>query len=332
MSETCGPTAVAVIIIYCLSCVIAEILILLMLFKFRKMDYNSKQKGQKLFYYFGIILGITSITAIPMQPIKQISLICYPSSINVYDLAVVIGLFLYLFQFYLMQILFFSRLYLCFVGTALQLSKCTIIFYLIVFIIEGVLFIPISSGKLFLNESVWYSLIVMTILIDILVAILFGVLFIYKLVTTFRSLSVGSGKTDESFLITVNKCTILLLFSFTTTLIYFAAEITWPLHAESWTTGVFIWFLYLFDIFTNFITFMLSYKHFDKLYDKLLGCIDIKCKQCWIRILHVESQKNLGIVVSQSNVTTDIIISSAPTDITHTSDTTHTSEMTQSHS
>ena len=54
-----------------------------------------------------------------------------------------------------------------------------------------------------------------------------------------------------------------------------------------------------FDIYTNFLCVVLSYRYFEKFYMKICGCLDIRCEKI---VLHFEQNQIKNIKMMEKSI------------------------------
>merc|ERR1712228_280737 len=105
-------------------------------------------------------------------------------------------------------------------------------------------------------------------------------LFVYKLMNVHMRTSDGLNSDSSVMIATITKISILSLISITSyvfsTVVSF---IMFTFDAIDTTNGQFIWLIIgTSDIYTNFISIILTFKTFDPFYLKVCGCCDVRCK------------------------------------------------------
>ena len=57
--------------------------------------------------------------------------------------------------------------------------------------------------------------------------------------------------------------------------------------------------LMIYYLSRYYLCVMLSYKYFNELYLKLLGCIDECCENCWMKLIKVNGRRKLTLQLHQ---------------------------------
>ncbi len=215
---------------------------------------------------------------------------------NAFDFRVSL-LCLNLIQILLVQIIWFSRLYFTFKNTALKLSPNTIRLYIFALIFLTII-AAMAIGRYIFNYGdreqanyIWSVLLSLFSICRISIHISFCIVFINRLIKVHNYLSMDG---DEDFVHTITKNTLLTILSLSIT-IFAACAALWGLTYNEqhivWRSFIAFYGVTM-DQYSNCMTAMLSFKYFDGLYRKTLGCIDNCCKLCWYKMLEAKHSRN----------------------------------------
>merc|ERR1712228_140785 len=188
---------------------------------------------------------------------------------------------LYAFQYCIILLFLFFRLYYVFEQTSFRLSKCTICTFVSLYIILIILMIGcvvLYSTKFYFESNHWVSWIMPagfgmnTSLLGFL-----EFLFIYKLIVVnkLQSQQNNMGKQVN----TITKLSLLgfsLCSSFLTALIVILVPFL-PFNGE-YHAKFMIGFFCITDTMINFVAILFTFHYFHNSYTKACGCCDIKCK------------------------------------------------------
>merc|ERR1712228_54513 len=205
----------------------------------------------------------------------------------------------------------FYRLKCAFDGTSFQLSQCTIISFTALYIVWTIETILAFAG---LADPLY----AISFLLSAFVIFILGFLFIYKLsVVNRRSGSNANGSLAMiSFITKVALLTALSIASmmiiFVLIVVYLALEIV---IVES-VVGLFLLGMAVnLDIFTNFVSVILTYNRFERVYSKVCGCCDTICK------ILCKKMMSKGEIEKENEVSKQEVESHSPSFVSNTMDT-----------
>eukprot|EP01084_Bolivina_argentea_P280170 479096_1 len=276
------------------------------IYKFIEMYKVSAMPHASLLFWMGLFyISLTLIYGILWIILLIVALFsCW--KFNVF-IEAIIGL-TWTFNTYTLLVLLFIRVYVVFKGSLFQLSSCitrtVISAFLITLSLVIVLAIPIwKTDNLWQIRNLFFALI---FLLTIVYCIWITTFFIYKLYQVFKAAELK----DDHLLPTITKNTVLAIFSIAVTFLAIIVWITSPTtqkRRENDFAHYIYYFIFLLNLYVNFITSMLMYGTFKPYYDKLCGCIDSKCKSCCIRMIQNTSSDERN-TVENLNVGSSIIL------------------------
>lgn len=271
---------------------------------------NSKKhnkKTRKILFVSGSIFFVFSSFGL-LATLTNIMSICFHGSdTNYLDFHHwIYFIIFYGIQTYFLWLILFLRLKYVFEGSIYKLSKLTVRIHIVIFI-----FIPIIAPCLllilsYIKSNLIYTILLLLLFIFIIIfSMSLSILFIYKLYNVFK---INQQHKNSKLLQTISKSTILAIISLSLT---FLTPITmlmcfYSIHHSQSTNNQrsismeiatsILAVICLFDVFTNYFCILLSYNCFDKLYGKLCGKFDTKCRQfCIVKIFKhkVKSHKKI---------------------------------------
>ena len=299
--------------------IILNISIIIFGYDFCKNRYIRKKTAQKtetplfffigLFYIFLTILTITSNILLIIDNCNTLS--------DVESFWKTLFIATYSIQAYTLCIIWFIRLKNVFNGGSFQLKKCTVYFFYICFIIGGITAIPALFDQ-WKNISFLLYLLISSIatIAWLFVFISLTVVFINKLLVTFRNIKSTTIKDDAFFVKILIKVSLLTFMSLIITLIV-PVSILLKQRIVSYFTKYIANFICLIDIYTNLLCVMLSYRLNEKYYNILCGCLH-KClrNKCCGQSLNEEQNLSVKIQMDkdmkngQSDETAEISVDS----------------------
>ena len=257
---------------------------------------NTKSHKQtKILFILGTIYAIITLSNTIFYVIHGIY--WFRTCNEISKLLTNISGFLYMLQLYSLWSILFLRLYIVFQGSVYELSKYTLILFITMFIL-----LPIIAANLFnpaipgnYKRILLFSLFMLSIIIFLSIS----VLFLYKLVMIFKTVENQNenvnGK-DNTFLLLITKNTILVMISISFSMINFVSVIFFP-DNEQISLGYIRHFMFLFDIFTNFICVTLAYQCFKGYYDIFCGSLDRRCQVLCMRMIQHNQEIEMANVM-----------------------------------
>ena len=245
---------------------------------------TDKEKWAKKKTIFYVSLLFICFTILSLSGLLiEISLSCIHHIFLDYSFLIFITL--YLLQSGCLLLISFIRVKYVFDTTFMKLSKCTIRFYYIIFVILA-LFIPLSMIELIDTENDILYIITafaasMVFLLLIFLSVSIMILFIRKLIQVYKMVT-----KDDDLIEIITRSTILTLVSISVTLIVL------PTSGIQMQYPWILVYVFLFDITTNFLCIMLSFDLMKEYYVTICGCIDSQCKKCWTNIVQNEADSN----------------------------------------
>ena len=207
--------------------------------------------------------------------------------------------------------LFYFTITFVFNDTAFSISKCTQKTYKIIFILSGFCVVLIAVISPFSELNLLFSLVVVIVfLVYIIVMTSLTILFVKKLIIVYRnteystnyrnSVSVGKNGDDNGGLVApITRLTILISVSLSMSFLLIIFEFITAFNYN----GVTLFMSHsigLINLYTNFVTAMLTNKIFDGYYKKICGMMDELCRKCCMKIVHREEDKLADIVNDKS--------------------------------
>lgn len=277
----CNPvrqnlTIIIIIILFLLTCIIG---ILGTHFIFR---YNicSKQNNPKqnpkliLFCYIFIIITFLYMLSIIVVMVS----VCNDN--RYFSLLYPFYSFFYIIQAMLIIVIWLYRIHIIFRDTELLISKVIVIIYVIIIIFLLILAIIHGMSYLILYDDpqiwskyshLWSYLGCINLLLYISLCLSISMLYIHKLHASFN----GNFNTKHLKLAPVIVKTSIL--NFMTMFVTLLNAICLIFRADSIYMEYLSELFMAIDVFTNFLCVVLSYKHYERFYFLLCGCLDNKC-------------------------------------------------------
>ena len=278
--------------------------IIILFFKYHCHPNTESPTPPKILFIAGIFYTIITFLNCVQYLINGIY---WAATCNKYSPALLFsGIILYVLQTYFLWLILFLRLYIVFRNSAYKLSKCTIIFFISMFTI-----LPIATFSLF-NPSVqsngWrvYIIAISVFVLSILLSLSISIIFLYKLFIIYKAVQF---KSDDTFLSLITKNTILVVISISFSVINLVVTALVPDIGYTFSLAFIRHFMFLFDIFTNFICVTLAFQCFDNYYDIFCGLLDKKCQWLCMKMMlrqDIEMKNAMELQASKS-------VSSSPT-------------------
>eukprot|EP01084_Bolivina_argentea_P269138 457333_1 len=209
----------------------------------------------------------------------------------------------YTLQTYLLWLILFFRLYFVFEGSVYELSRLS--YNILRFIL---ILMPILVFFLFLpiwTDTALLILTFMCFIASMTFCILITTIFVYKLFLFYKKFESNTDVNDKDniFLSTITKNTILTIISISSTVLNaILFVITWYNHLIVFLIYM-RGFTFLFDVYTNFVCILFTYKWFDLYYIKCCGFMDNQCRSCCSNMM---KNKNEVTIVKQSSIGSQI--------------------------
>ena len=260
---------------------------LYIIFKFIQHRIQSaKKRSPACLFYLGLLFLIVSSITLFLWTFLFI-FICYPLEGD-FIISLMATLCYAIFQFYLLWLVMYIRLYSVFKESVHRISKCTntcmvVLFILLPILMYALIVIFFHFDQTGTGKSIWFAFLIFAA-----VSLLFSLLFIGKLYKIQRHSNVASK--ESPVMIAMTKTIILALFSFSVSV--FVAIISYFLYDYK-TKYLSMWILnallIILDIYSNFICVALSYSIFNEQYTKCCGRIDEKCRKCFWNMANSDS-------------------------------------------
>ena len=319
----CKGTEIAVLIFIVFS-IILEIITIPMMYFFIKRYHATQTNTDKLIkvhkklFWTAIPFLILTLIAIPNQIPYVMLLKCSIHQegddrvLNALSFTLTTNAAMY----FVMQIFWFLRLYYGFKDSVLALNKYTVILYMVLFSVLIIIFVPVVIGYHWVKYQYWSALLSFWVFINVCLAISFSILFAIKLSRAHREYD---GNYNAVFLVTINKITVLSLLSLLITIIAISIgfiRISILANGDRSNLLDFVsFYANLLDNYTNFLSVILSFTFFERLYMILLGKVD-KCFRCccWNKLLSIQHEKNMIIELKTVNSRSNSPVVSTPED------------------
>lgn len=183
-------------------------------------------------------------------------------------------------------ILLYLSIIKVFIGTSFSISNCIQKMYRILFVIQVLCVLSMLMTTILFGALTIYFrfLAVFSLLLYIFTVMSLTILFIQRLVVVYMN---TDNQRNQGLVSSVTRLTILISLSTITSLFLIIIQ---SLRAvmETELTEFLVHSVGLINLYTNFVSAMLTNKMFDSYYKKLCGALDMKCKKCWIRILDAD--------------------------------------------
>ena len=198
-------------------------------------------------------------------------------------------------QYLLLILLLFYRLYIIFHLTTYKLSRCTILSFILCYILLIILAISTVIIRItYLYQTYWLLIVGLPlVLITLALFIQIVVLFSYKLMIAAQESN--TKKSNDALIETITRNFILTICSIISMVIY-AIMTTLRSNNDSIALGLASGIFFGLDLITNFLSVMLGFAMFDASYFCLCGPCDKKCVACCskqirptIRAMHSKS-------------------------------------------
>eukprot|EP01084_Bolivina_argentea_P285104 488844_1 len=245
-------------------CGILFLLVMPIIYKFIKTyskstTVNSKTTNHS--YHCGLLFLLATILLLLSFIHEYIHF--YMGNIGWYRIGTLIKSLLYAIQFYFLLLTLFIRLYSVFHGTVFKLQKHTIRFYVTMYILMP--FMMLTAAVIWKYVIIGAIILALTAILTISLVISILILFIYKLIQVY------SKHNDDTLIGVITKNTILTFASILFTLISMFAII---IFGDTFWSDIAM----IVDLYTNFLSIMLTYDCFNNYYVTICHCMDNKCK------------------------------------------------------
>ena len=207
--------------------------------------------------------------------------------------------YLYQLQSAVLVTILFNRLVFIFQGTPFSISKCTII----MFITSTIIYITCATiANIIRCDWIAGYLIAIALLIYIIEIIWLNGLLIYKLYKAYKQMGHNISN-DPELISMITKTTILTITSTSTIFLLMIAV------ANNVTPFILLWFIVI-DLYSNFFSVLLSYRYYEKWYNKICGCChnycNKGCQYCFARKTNekIQTPTTLNMENVQSNTVT----------------------------
>ena len=236
-------------------------------------DHEQNLKTSKWLFYISTIFFITSWwnMAVSIPPILYT---CILSDTDTFLMTTLIWSGLYPFQYYLLLILLFIRLYHTFEGTMFKLSQRTLNIFKFAFIFQGC---NCSIALSIFIVNAYYGLLLISFSFLVIIALTAAILFLYikRLMYVYKQVT-SCQDSDEELVRLATKTPILSVTSILNSFGAMSVTLLWSMF-----DGYTLWIGHLvvmLDIYINYLCILMGYKHFNKYYVILCGCCDRKCR------------------------------------------------------
>ena len=279
--------------------IIMTITIIIMLHKtisfLRNQSSTPSEKVYHVLFWSGVVFQIISALAIIDILVGSITY-CIPEFYQALDLQRGLFTIFLAMHYYMLLLILFIRVYFAFQGSMFALTKCTVKTYIVIYIIEPILFILGGFMYIIVDSPIGLMLIAVAVVFILSLIISIVALYVQKLIQVYKL-----SKGDEHYMSIITKTTILTMMSVIVTCFGYI-----PFFMVNYLNGYTYWIMelsLLIDIYTNYICVVVGYPVFATLYNKLCGGLDLKCRNC--------CGKLAGIDVNESNIAKNIQISQA---------------------
>ena len=254
-------------------------------FKLLRAYIKGEFISTKLLFYSAILLFIIIFVAFILDSIGAFLYCKHPAITTNIDF---IWNWFYMLQALVVLEISFLKIYIVFKDSVYALSMTTVrlfaILYSIVFIVEAIsipLVIPIIAPSMdyiafTVWVFVWYGVL---LLIAWLVSS-----YIYKLIQIHKS-SQAILSDNNQMVKTITKTSLLFGISLSTTFILMILINIWYLAFLNPVLEYAIFMICIIDQYTNFLCIILSFSYYQKIYDKMCGCLDSCCYRLWTQYL-----------------------------------------------
>ena len=239
---------------------------------------RNKLKSTKLLFYAGLFMFI----CIPLSLILN-AIFCLYRCHNpeLGELIAAPRFYIYPIQGIMLTLILFIRLISIFKDTKFRLSKCTIISYVSM---VGFGFISTIIGNTLIQwDKTQFIGFLLWILLgfDYLFCVIWlNILFLRKVFKVHKASRMNLNN-RQKLLNMITKTTILCVMSTSFIIIYLVVFFVYVGTSDSLKYYVMIGFTLCADLYSNFLSILLSYSYFSGWYEKLCGCCHYKCIQCW---------------------------------------------------
>lgn len=187
----------------------------------------------------------------------------------------------------------FARFVDVFKETAFKISQCTIIVYIVIAVLTVT---SATCGNILFYEhgyeQIGLLLIGLSALFYVMVMVLLNCLFIYKLIKVRKRVKNQRACSQDDNLVNVITKTSILSLASTVCTFAFLSLFTFRNVWNSVYYWVMVAILLMSDIYTNYLSILMSFKQFNNWYLCLCGCCDQKCNSFWERCIN--GRKNVA--------------------------------------
>eukprot|EP01084_Bolivina_argentea_P095366 171477_1 len=295
-----NATFVLNIIMGSISCIFALCMVYYIILHIKIMYKSSKElRPHKLLFICGTIFNIICVSYV--LHLVFISIVWAKTCNQKGQTIKKLGIVLYIADYYFLWIVLFQRTYYVFNDTAFQISKCTSITLISIFILMAIISsIIFSAVKLhYLNGSQLADLVAIMIILAVFVSLAISVLFTYKLYAVSKMVKNNDGKKEDVFGSLIIRNTILVFVSLSSGIINALSIIFIPPMDMDSAASYIVHFMFLLDVTTNFLCVTLAYNCFTKQYNLLFGWMDKRCTRCCLK----QTKKEMQLVTQMTTTT-----------------------------
>ena len=279
--------------------------------------YTKNKLGSSLLLYY---IGLTFFCAVWFDYVNmaiQYSNRCHNQ--RLFSILHSASICIYVFQAGTIVMFLFIRLIEIFKDTSFYLSKWTIRWFIILevfavpFGIFGLLMRQYYTKLEFVGLLFWG----LAALVYVITVLWLNYLFIYKLLEVYRGNSDKNNRSDKLLIATVTKTSLLCFISTSNVILFILTYIlsfAWDSPHSIFIARVII----CVDLYTNFLSVILSFGYFESWYFKSCGCCHRKCHSFWSNCVKKDPQVMLSHVMAAQDLQTtpkqtEITISTTPT-------------------
>eukprot|EP01084_Bolivina_argentea_P010051 18743_1 len=277
---------------------------------FSHTNASDRPQSNPTMFKIGLMYIFSTILMATYWIISQISFITNCDDIPMFLYQ--IGFAIYGTQIWCLWLLLFSRVYYVFMNSIYELSNTTVYTVAIFFIIMP---IWIGLGWIPWSPKIHNIVAGLTLVFSTIFCVWISYFFLYKLHAVFKHTKSNNSGKDNQLLTIIIKNTLLAVISISLTvmasIMYAIAAVRITEFTRFYTNVkdhiVFWWcflFIFLFDVCTNFICAMLSYKYFDDYYFICCNWGDKMCHLICDGFINVEAVSNLNAnsIINSNNI------------------------------
>ena len=251
------------------------------IYRFTNSYITGNLKTTKLLFYLGITMYSLIFILFIMNALWDMYTCHDYATSLIFD---GIGVFIYNVQGLLLIIILFTRLHTIFVHTIYKLSQCTITIW-IVYMTVGLLLSIIGRSIEYSNNDLVTTIGSIIFLSSggmfIIAIIWINGLFIYKLYLALKVVAESMDQAKHNKLINLITQHVLLTFISTFTVIGQLVFVILGVGDISPHANFIKQFVIIFDLYSNFLSILLTYNYFHPWYIKMCGCCHKGCYKCW---------------------------------------------------